>query len=130
MAKSAAVPTSSGRLSTLKKEFGDLLKSKYPTLTDESLLLIPHYGSENDSVIFLIIDETLDLTSVSDQDMMSWIKDKKAVGIGSLFSHPVWTLDPNSECLCDGTHSTSMWGCEEGSDEVYLKDYDPYGLMG
>ncbi len=129
MAKSATVPSTSGKLSELKKEFQDLLLSHYPVLEDSSVLLIPLFGSDHDSVVFLVLDESIDVSAVTDADILSWVKDKKVVGLCSLFSPAVWTLEEGAECLCEEGQEKSLWGAEEGSDATYIAEYDPHGIM-
>lgn len=130
MAKSATVPSTFGKLSELKKEFQDLLKAHYPVLKDSSTLLIPLFGSDHDSVVFLVLDdESLDVSTVTDEDILSWVKEKKLVGLCSLYGPAVWTLEEGAECLCAEGQEDSLWGTDEDSEATYLAEYDPYGIM-
>ena len=124
------VKTGGGKLSTLENsKFKDLLMKRYPTLTEESEVFIPFFGSEHDSVIFLVLDDPPDTEYVTDDLISYWIKEKKIVGLGWMYGPAIWLLEPGAEYLGDEQFKNSLWGSEEGMEESMLAEYDPYGIM-
>ncbi len=125
----AVVPTTSGKLSTLTKECKDLLIKTYPSLSDESIILIPLYGSDFDSIIFVVLDEALPLDELEDSDIAELIEKKKIAGIGSLFSPAIWTLEPGAEALCEPEFKSSLWGVDNEEIQNSIKEYDPHRIF-
>lgn len=125
----AVVPTTSGKLSTLTKEFKDLLLKTYPSLTAETLILVPLYGSIFDSVIFVVLDESLPLYELEDSDIAEFIEKKKIAGIGTLFSPAIWTLEPEAVALCKPEFENSLWGSDDEEIQNSIKEYDPHGIF-
>jgi hypothetical protein len=124
------VKTGGGKLSTLENsKFKELLMKRYPTLTEESEILIPYFGSEHDSVIFLVLDDLLDTGCITDALISTWVKEKNIVGLGWMYGPAIWLLNPGADYLGDEQFKTSLWGSEEGMEESMLAEYDPYGIM-
>ncbi len=125
----AVVPTTSGKLSTLTKEFMDLLLKTYPSLTAETLILVPLYGSIFDSVVFVVLDESLPLYELEDSDIAEFIEKKKIAGIGTLFSPAIWTLEPEAVAFCEPEFEGSLWGSDDEEIQNSIKEYDPHGIF-
>lgn len=123
------VGTTTTKFGAMAEAFKDLMLKTYPSLTNESTILIPLYGSDFDSVIFVVLDETVSLEELEDSDIEELIKNKQVAGIGSLYGPAIWTLDPNAQCICDPGFETSLWGCDAEEEKLAIDGLDPYGIF-
>ncbi len=118
-----------GKLSEFLGELKNLLLKTYKSLTEDTLVIIPTFGSQYDSIFFVVLDESINLESLTDSDIKEYIENKKIAGIGSLYSPAIWTLEPGASCLCDPGYESSLWGSEVLEEETSIKALDPYNLF-